>query len=89
MLQRSNFFVKRNRSSIALSFTLILVLVVGAVTLLAPVDALAKKPGGGGGPCGQCPCPDFGPDCFLESCHLLFGPPDCLWDCHYVCPFPF
>jgi hypothetical protein len=28
-----------------------------------------------------------GRECFLEACHLLYGYPDCYWDCHYVCPW--
>lgn len=93
MLRRSREFVTRKRSSLAMSFAMMLVLAVGAVTLLAPVEALAKKPGGGGGRCGDCPCVDplvfpDGTECFLEACHLLYGYPDCLWDCHYVCPLP-
>lgn len=69
---------------------LLIVLTVGAITALSPSMAQAMgKPGGG--KCGECPCqPEIcggGICCVLESCHLLF-PKDCLWDCHYVCPFP-
>ena len=93
MLRSSRAFANQKRSALALSFAMILVLVIGAVTLMAPVDAEAMGPGGGGGRCGKCPCVDpfvlpDGTECYLDSCHLLFGYPECFWDCHYVCPFP-
>jgi hypothetical protein len=81
----------RNARSV-LGVVVFVVLVVGALTLVMTGDAVAKKPGGPG-PCGECPCADplvlpDGTECYLESCHLLY-PKECLWDCHYVCPFPF
>jgi|GEM_PF-2221253 len=91
MLQKSRAFVTRKRSSLAMSFAMILVLAVGAVALLAPVETFAKGPGGGR--CGKCPCADTivlpdGTECWLDFCHVVFGYPDCLWDCGYICPFP-
>ena len=64
--------------------------VFAIVTLAMSPDAVAGKGGGKGGPpnpCGDCPCAPTIGECYLESCHLLF-PSECLWDCHYVCPFP-
>jgi hypothetical protein len=73
------------------SIVLIAVLIVGVYALMMPGEAYAKKPGGGD--CGECPCLEeivIGDlVCWLEACHLLYPYPDCLWDCHYVCPFPF
>ena len=72
------------------SVLLIAVLVFGVYALMMPGEAYAKKPAG---KCGTCPCLDEiefpdGTVCWLEACHLLYPYPDCLWDCHYVCPFP-
>jgi len=66
---------------------LVSLIVVGAVAVFSPTDAWAKGKPGGGGPCGACPCAPTVGDCYLDSCHLLF-PSECLWDCHYICPFP-
>ena len=69
------------------------VLAIGAYTLVFPSVALAKGKPPKPNKCGDCPCnpvlefPD-GTVCWLEACHLLYPYPDCLWDCHYVCPFP-
>lgn len=75
-----------------LGLAAVLAVGLGIYTTVASREVTAKPPGGGGGPCGNCPCVEEivlgdGTVCWLESCHLL-DRKNCLWDCHYVCPFP-
>ena len=81
---------RRNARSV-LGLLLFVVLLVGALTLMATSDAVAKKPGGPG-PCGECPCADplvlpGGMVCTLDGC-TLYDMENCLWWCNYTCPFP-
>jgi hypothetical protein len=69
-----------------LGLFLVASVILGAYAVLMPGEAQAKPPGGGS--CGKCPCAPRVGNCVLDSCHLLYPAPDCLWDCHYVCPYP-